>query len=427
MHSRFMRGAARLAALAWLFGTPAEAQTPNALTLAQATAEALQNNLQLIAERLEVPVARAETIAARLRPNPTLTYAVDNLSAQRVFGTHPADTTDRTFAVAIPIETAGKRRLRIETAGFASRIAELQLADAIRRLRLEVATAYGDAVRAEQRAQLARNNLALLGDVVQVNTARVNAGAASQLELTRSQTAMLLLRSEASRADIDLATALLHLKSTIGHRGEMTAPIDVTPGEPAAASGTLDLSALMAEALRRRPDLEAARLTVEQRDASLRLALAQARVDPIGGLSYTRKGVAEIGSSYGANITLPLPLFDRNQGDIARSRAEKAVAEAQVAPTEEQVRTEVRTAYGQYLASRQILDQIRADLLPSAEKSRDTAAYVYRTHASSLLEFLDAERAYNDAMDSNFDAQAAVRTAAFQLEAAIGGPHETTE
>jgi outer membrane protein, heavy metal efflux system len=428
MESRTMRGRARLLALVCLLLTPPlEAQSRSALTLEQAVNEAIENNLQLIAQRLDVPVAEAEMIVARLRPNPTVAYQVDNLSAHRVFGTHPADTTDRTIAMGIPIETAGKRRLRIENASFASRVAALQLEDAVRRLRLEVATAYGDALRAQQRSQLAHANAKLLSDVVQVNVVRVKAGAAAQLELTRSQTAMYLLASDAARADVDLATAQLHLANTLGRRGPAGAielasevPIDL----PAAAT---DLQMAQTEALTRRPDLLAARSTVEQRDAALRLAIAQSRVDPVAGVSWTRKGVAAIGSSYGVNITLPLPLFDRNQGDIARARAEKAAAEAQVRALEEQVRTEVATAFEQYRGSKQILDAIRADLLPAAQKSRDTAAYVYRTHASSLLEFLDAERAWNDTTDSYVDAQAAVRSAAFQLHAAMGGLDESAE
>ena len=219
MDSRTMRGGARLLALACsLLTMPLEAQSRSALTLEQAVNEAIENNLQLTAERLQVPVAEAEMIGARLRPNPTITWQVDNLSAQRLFGTHPADTTDRTIAVGIPIETAGKRRLRIENASLGSRIAALQLEDAVRRLRLDVATAYSDALRARQRSQLAHVNAELLNDVVQVNAVRVKAGAAAQLELTRSQTAMYLLRSDAARADVDLATAQLHLANTLGRR-----------------------------------------------------------------------------------------------------------------------------------------------------------------------------------------------------------------
>lgn len=390
-----------LLALAWALATPLAAQTPTALTLREAYSEALHNNLQLMAERLELSVADAERIAARIRPNPTVSY----------------DMNDHTVSVGVPIETGGKRGLRIENAGETRRIAELQFEDAARRLQLDVAAAYADAIRAEQRAQLAKGNLELLEGVVQVNTVRVSAGAVAPLELTRSQTAMYLVRSDAARADLDVATALLRLRNLIGRRDGGETPLKLDTGEPAAVMGD------EAQALARRPDLLAARLAVEQRDAALRLAIAQSRPDPIVGMSRAHKS-GDTGASYSLNLTVPLPLFDRNQGDIARARAEKALAVAQVAALEAQVRTEVRTALGQYRASQQIVDRIRADLLPAAQKARDTAAYVYRTHASSLLEFLDAERAWNETMDSYFDAEAAVRTAAFQLDAAMGGSHE---
>ncbi|SRR5581483_3367492 len=424
MHSRMIRGRALIAALACLLASPlaAQTQTQIALTLEQAIREALHNNLQLMAERLELPVADADMIAARLRPNPTITYGLDNLSAARVFGTHPADTTDRTLAAGIPIETAHKRSLRMEAASYSRRIAELQFEDAIRRLRLDVANAFSDAVRAQQRAQLAKSNLELLDDVVQLNDVRVRAGAAAPLELTRAQTALYLLRGDVARAEAAEAAAQLRLRNVLGRHDASAAPIELADSEVRVDTGTLE-----SDALAHRPDLLAARLTLEQRDAALRLAIAQSRVDPIAGFSYTRKGAGTIGSSYGVNVTLPLPLFDRNQGDIARARAEKDVAEAQIKALESQVLTEVRTARGQYLASRAIVDQIRTDLLPAAQKARDTAAYVYRTHASSLLEFLDAERAWNETMDSYFDALAAVRTAAFELEAALGGHHEENE
>ncbi|HEX7190534.1 MAG TPA: TolC family protein [Thermoanaerobaculia bacterium] len=396
MLCRRSRGWAPFLALAFIFpAVPLRAQTPTALTLQQAVAEAVRNNLQLIADRFQIPVADAEMITARLRPNPTIGY-----------------DTNGTIAAGIPIETAGKRRLRIENAGFSGRIAQLQFQDAVRKLRLDAATAYSDAIRVQQRAALAHANTKLLDDVVEVNAVRVKAGAAAPLELTRAQTAMFLLRNDAARADADFAAALLHLSNILGRRETDRLVIDDrTPiEEPAAAR---DAEAAEATALTRRPDLLAARLAFEQSDAALRLAIAQSRPDPVAGL-YTQQ------RSYGANVTLPLPIFDRNQGDIARARAQKEAAAAQVTALEAQVRTEVRTALGQYRASKRIVEQIEADLIPSAGTARDTAAYVYRTHASTLLEFLDAERAYNDAMDSYFDAQAATRTAAFQLEAAMG-------
>ena len=386
------------------------------MNIDQAIDEAIHNNLSLIAERLRIPVAQAGVIAASMRPNPSISYETANLTRPNPFS--PGSLQERTLALSVPIEGPGKRRLRIETAALGSRVAQLEVADALRRLRLDVATSYTDAVRASRRLVLARENARLLGDLVNLNVARVNAGALARLELTRSQTAMYLLRNEAQRAEIDLAAAQIKFLNTIGRKG-YRGGVDLEPDDKVEQEAQ-DLADLETQALKKRPDYLAAAMRQRETESDLQLQRAEARVDPVAGLSYRRGGDVSPAPSWGVNVTLPLPFFDRNQGAIARAHAEKAQADAELAATEQQVMTEVRTAYAQYVAAKRILSEVRRDLIPSALQARDTSAYVYRTHGSSLIEFLDAQRAYNETMDSLYDAESACANARFQLDAATG-------
>lgn len=387
------------------------------MTLQEALDEAVHNNLTVIAERLRIPVAQAELITAHLRPNPSVTYEVSNLTRANPFRAGQARA--QSWSANVPIEAPGKRGLRIETASFAARIAELQLADALRRLRADTASAYAAVVRAKEKLLVARENEKLFDDLVRVNNVRVKAGALAPLELNRSQTAMYLVRTQADRAEIDLATAELKLLTTLGRKARPQR-VQVDGGLP-PASEFPSVEELEAVGLTHRPDYLAAQLRLQQLDSDLRLQVAEGRIDPVAGVTYQRGGDVDPTPSYGVNISLPLPFFNRNQGEIARARAEKSQAEAEEAALKQEVLSDIRTAYLQYASARRIFDQLRAQLLPTAQQARDTAAYVYRAHGSSLLEFLDAERAYNETMDIYYDAEAASRAAQYQLEAALGG------
>ena len=173
--------------------------------------------------------------------------------------------------------------------------------------------------------------------------------------------------------------------------------------------------------MRARPDLRALELTEARTVADLRLQEALGKIDYTVGAEYRRQqGVAGRSNSLGVFFSAPLPISNRNQGEIARATAEHEQAERQIAARRAQISADVRSSYHEYATTRDLVGSIQRDLLKPASHARDTSAHTYRAGGATLLELLDAQRAFNDTMQSYVDAQASLRRAITRLNAAIG-------
>jgi len=401
----------------------ARSEPQAALTVDRAVEEAIQNNLGLFAERVNLTIAEASVVTARLRPNPVFSFSGDHLD---VLGTgftaaNNGGPPEIAWRVDIPVERGHKRALRVETAGFAREIAEARLADAVRRLRSDVELGCIDVLAAKANLNLQRENLAALEELVKLNDARVEAGAAAPLELMRSRVAMLQFRGGVRRAELDLLTAKTKLQNLLG-RKVAAEDFDVV-GElkPAAHAAEPDLNSLREKAAASRPDAVALERTQARSRAELRLQLAQAKVDYVYGAEYRRQqGVAGRSNSLGFFFSIPLPLYNRNQGEIARVHAEEDQLARQAEALRAQIFAEVKTSAEELRGARELVASIERDLLKAAEEARNTAGYVYRAGASTLVEFLDAQRAFNETMSSYNEAAAAYRRAVIRLNAAVG-------
>lgn len=199
-------------------------------------------------------------------------------------------------------------------------------------------------------------------------------------------------------------------------------PLDLV-GDLAAVGGEMasDVGRLEQVALETRPDLRALQLTQAWSIAGLRLQEALGKIDYSVGAEYRRQqGLAGRSNSLGFFVSAPLPVFNRNQGEIARAGAEGEQAVHQLSARRAQIVADVRAAYHEYETNRDLVDGIERDLLKPATSARDISAYAYRTGGTSLLELLDAQRAFNDTMQSYLDARASLRRAVSRLNAAVG-------
>ena len=390
------------------------------VTIAEAVAEAIGNNPGLIAERAGIAVAQTASITARLRPNPVVSYSADHLDA---LGTgfndvNNAGPPELALRVDVPWERGHKRELRMDAAGFQQRIAEQKLADSVRRLTTDVTLACIDVLEAKSRLELARQNLTSLEGIVRLNESRVNAGATPPVELTRSRVAMLQFRGSVKTAELALTTARLRLQTLLGRstavdvEGELKAPLP---------AGGPDLARIAGTAMARRHDLQAILLDQARSQADLRLQVAQGKVDYTYGAEYRRQqGVNGKGNSLGFFFSMPVPLFSRNQGEIARARAEYE----QLRKSEMALRTvisgEVAAAWQEYETARGLVAEIERDLLGPSQEAKNITAYVYQAGASSLIDVLDAQRAFNETMSAYYSAQADYRRAASRLASAVG-------
>ena len=423
MCARPFRAALRLALAFAAAAAVAWSEPPAALTLEQAVEEAMANNLGLLAERVNLTIAEASLVTARLRPNPVFSFSGDHLD---LLGTgfssaNNGGPPEIAWRVDLPLERGHKRALRVETAGFAREMAEARLGDAIRRLRSDVEAGCIDVLAAKANLSLQRDNLRTLEEVVKLNEARVEAGSIAPLELTRSRVAMLQFRSGVRRAELDLLTARSKLQNLLGRK----VPADdfdvIGEIRPAAPPPELDFNQLRELAVAARPDAQLLERTQARSRSELKLQLAQGKVDYLYGVEYRRQqGIAGRSNSLGFFFSVPLPLYNRNQGEIARVRAEAEQLARQGEALKAQISAEVKTSFQEFQGAKELVAGIEHDLLKSAEDARNTSAYVYRAGGATLVEFLDAQRAFNDTMQSYFEAQAAYRRAVVRLNAAVG-------
>jgi outer membrane protein, heavy metal efflux system len=393
------------------------------LTIEEAVNEAVQRNLPLLAERANLSIADAGLITARLRPNPVLSGGANSLDwlGTGFDETNGAGPPEYSVRVDVPFERAHKRELRTEVADEGKRIAEAQFAEAVRKVKLDVTLAGIDVLEAKAKLQLAEDNLQALDRLLQLNERRLASGAIAPLEVSRSRVAMLQYRGNVRTAQLALAQARLKLSPLLGRRPEDEAiDIDDRLGLPPSPTSP-DLGVLQTTARSARPDLVAALRDQARTQADLRLQIAQGKIDYTLGAEYRRQqGVNGKGNMLGLFFSAPLPLFNRNQGEIARGEAESDKATRTVSALETGLASEVSSAYEAFDASRQLLIEIERDLLTPTTETRTGTTYMYQAGATSLLDVLDAQRAYNDTMDTYYSAQAAYRRAQATLVLVVG-------
>ena len=418
--SRLSRKLCTWATFCAAFATWARAQT---ISIREAVAEAIENNPGLRAERLAIPVAEAAVITAGLRPNPVASYSADHLDA---LGTgfsenNNAGPTELAFRVDLPWERGHKRELRLDSAGYQSKIVRAKLADSIRKLTLDVTLACIDVLEAKAKLALANDNLRSLEGIVTLNVRRVSAGATAPVELTRSRVAMLQFRNSVKTAELGLTTARIRLQTLLGRvPGVGTVDVGGDMKVPLPPRGP-DLARIQGLALSARPDLRAVQLDQARSQADLRLQIAQGKVDYTFGAEYRRQqGLNGKGNMLGFFFSAPLPVFNRNQGEIARVRAEQEQLRKTLDALRAQISGEVVSAFTEYESARSLVGEIERDLLGPSEEARNTTAYVYKAGASSLIDVLDAQRAFNETMSAYNGAQADYRRASSRLTSAVG-------
>jgi cobalt-zinc-cadmium efflux system outer membrane protein len=185
-------------------------------------------------------------------------------------------------------------------------------------------------------------------------------------------------------------------------------------------SAPVVLETVNAQALELRPDLLALRKDQARSEAEIRSQLAQGKVDFTVGTEFHRQFYNGNGNALGFFFQAPLKVFNRNQGEIERARKEQEQILTRIRAAQVDVQNEVRNAWVQYSTSRGLLENIERDLLGQAREVRSTMEYSYRRGEASLVEFLDAQRAFNDARQSANDARADFARSLYTIDAVSG-------
>jgi cobalt-zinc-cadmium efflux system outer membrane protein len=316
------------------------------------------------------------------------------------------------------VERGRKREFRIEVAQFAREVAQLQLLNTTRMLVLDVQSAFVDVLQAKDNVALARENLQSFQNIVEVNTTRVRAGDLAKVELLRTQVAALQFQSSVRQAESKLKIALNRLQTLMGRT--VSSPLFDAVGALRRDSDPVVLETVNAQALELRPDLLALRKDQARSQAEIRSQLAQGKVDFTVGTEFHRQFYNGNGNALGFFFQTPLKVFNRNQGEIERARKEQEQILARIRAAQADVQNEVRNAWVQYTTSRGLLENIEHDLLDQAREVRTTMEYSYRRGEASLVEFLDAQRAFNDARQSANDARADFARSLYTIDAVSG-------
>ena len=403
--------------------TPTGANSPVSSTVAldQAVQEALAKNLDLAAEKLNVSVAQAREITARLKPNPVLTVSGQtlNLLGANFSPNTPLGPNQLNIHTDFPFERGGKLQERVAVAREERSLVELGVREVMRQVIADVQVAFVEVQHAKESLKLAQENLRSLEGVVTINEARLNSGDLAEVELDRSRLAALQYRTAVQQAELQLDQTKTQLQQLMGRRQKSTA-FDVS-GDIRRDTIVDTPAEIALRALARRPDFLTEQQTQVRSQADLRLQLANGKVDYSIGTEFTHQKAWGIeGSSIGIYFSMPLRIYNKNQGEIARAQREINLAGARTQAHEAAIQTEVEKAYRQYTVSRQILTSVEADMLGKARSVRDITEYSYRRGEASLVEFLDAQRAFNEVNQTYNEARANYARSLYLIDAVSG-------
>ena len=399
-----------------LWASPGTASAQQTLTWDQVRERFIAQNPTVLAGRLGVDETRAQAITASLRPNPTLTVAFDQID---LVTTHPFDPFVNLLwvtSVSYLHERDQKRELRQDTAHQATAIAVVSQTDLERTLLFTVRTAFIGILQAKATSTLARDNLAAYDQSLGVQRARLAAGDIAQVDLDRLELQRFQLESDLQTADTNLRTAKIQLVALLNDRTPID-QFDVTgPFDYAETPRTLD--ELRQTALATRPDLQAAQQSVAKAKTDHQLALANGSIDPTFGFDVGRNPPLQ--HYVGVNVSVPLRVFDRNQGEKLRTEIDVEKEQRMLDATQAQILNDVDSAYATLVGALTVLRPYKTQYLPQAAKVRDTVTFSFQNGGASLLDFLDAQRAYRDVQVSYVNLIGSYLTAVNQLNLALG-------
>jgi outer membrane protein, heavy metal efflux system len=393
------------------------------VTLDEAIDMALAYNKSLLATRTTIEQSQHQETTASLRPNPGLSVGWSPLplfKPQQGLGNYLEDSSGLDVGLSYLIERGGKRGERIQAAKDTTSVTRSQVSDNERTLIFQVTSQFINVQLAESTLDLVRENLRSFQDAVEIGESKFTAGGISENDYLKIKLQLLQFQTDVEQAQLDRATALSDLRQLLGYQ---TVPDDYD------IAGTFDyrplslkLDGLMELATQNRPDLRAARQSVTAAKSQLSLAQSNGVQDLTVSADYLRSPLS--GDNTAAiGFSIPLAIFNRNQGEIARTRVAVTQAEWQEASVRGQVMTDVRDAYEGLRRTDRIAQYYRSGYLEVSQKSRDISEYAYKRGASSLFDFLDAERSYRATQIGYRQALAAYLLALEQLRQAVGTRH----
>ena len=374
-------------------------------------------NPTLQAGQLGVAESKAEEITAYLRPNPTATFLSDQIDP------FPGGPSHGPFAYWLPSATVTylherqhKRELRLETAQDATKVAVSGQTDLERNLLFTLRGAFVGTLQAKAVLQVAKDNLDYWDKVLSISRDRFQAGDIAQIDLDRLELQRVQFESDLQTADVNLRTSKIQLLMLLNDR---------TPVEEFDVLGLFEYNDQLSPledfrkiALDNRPDLRAALQSVDMAKAAHKLAVANGSTDPTFGVDVGRN--PPIDQYFGVSVSIPLRIFDRNQGEKQRTQLDIDRNQRLVDAAQAQVFSDVDSAYAVVNSNLILLRPYKAKYLAQAVRVRETVRFAYEHGGAALLDFLSAENDFRSVQLNYVNLVGAYLTAAAQLNLAVG-------
>jgi cobalt-zinc-cadmium efflux system outer membrane protein len=380
------------------------------------------NNTTLQASRLNIDELKAQEITAHLRPNPDFTLSADGTQIVPSHGVWtPFAGTFVSPGVSYLFERRNKRNLRFEAAQQGTAVGIAQQSDSERTLLFNLRTAFIGVLQAKAVVRLAQDNLDSYDKILKVSRDRFQGGDIARIDLDRLELQRLQYESDLQTAVVNLRTNKINLLALLDDRRpvdsfDVDGPFDFSEDLPS-------LDDYRKDALDTRPDLRAAVLSVKQAETNYQLAEANGSTDPTIGAWFTHNGSfnnPDALNTIGASVSIPLRIFDSNQGEKLRTKIDIKRNEKLRRGVETQVYSDVDSAFATLSSDIDLLKPYKRQYLEQAVRVRETVLFSYQHGGAALLDFLNAESEYRAVELSYVNLVGSYLTAAAQLNLAVG-------
>lgn len=395
---------------------------PSRLSLEEAIRLAVARNPSLAAVRNEIEALEGDSVAASQRLNPALSLEEEDFPIRAnpgpFFGTQGI-----TLRFDYEIERGGRRQLRTKSAQQAVEAQKLTYQDQVRRIELEVKRAFSRMVLAKSNLETSRSILEQAERMIDLNRVRLKQGDISALDLNRIEVEKLRFQDDVFQADLMLRNSKSALLALL-NAPDLSQDVDVVGTLPVAdripetgLPPRASLDELFRIAFEKRPDIASAFQQKARADTETRLQRAIRSPNITIGGGYKRNA---IDNSFVFGVTLPLQMFNRNEGGILRADAEQKRSANLEAALQKQIQLEVQQAYNAVEINRQRVEYIRTQHLGKAEDTSRVTLISYSLGGATLIDYLDAQRTYRDALRIYNQALFDERISLYELASAIG-------
>lgn len=377
-----------------------------------------QTNPTLLSDQVNIDESRAQQITAFLRPNPDLAFGLDQFTVFKTPNTpyRPLAGVEETGTISYLYERQHKRDLRLESAKKSTAIAISTHADLERNLLFTLRNAFVQALQAKAFFEIAKENLDYWNKAIDINTDRFKAGDLAKVDLSRIVLQRAQYQADFVNSQVNLRTAKIALLMLLNDRTPL-AQFDIA-GHYDFQDSLSPLEDFRQMAMEARPDLKAAVEAVDKAKTENKLAIANGTSDPTWGFDIGRN--PPLPSYIGFSLSLPLRIFDKNQGEKLRTKLDIDRAAKSRTAAEAQVLSDVDTAHSTVAGTIELLKPYKQEYIPQATEVREIVTFSYQRGGASLIDFLDAQKEYRDIQLNYVNLIGSYLTAASQLNLAVG-------